>query len=326
MDLNNKIILITGGHGFLGRHVCNTLKQRGLIIRQSIYPRIANSAYIFHSNEYDLCEQSRVRELLQILEPDIIIHLAASVGGIGINSRKPGTFYYKNLIMGAMLMEEARLQNIEKFVQISTVCAYPSFTPVPFKETDLWNGYPEYTNSAYGIAKKCMLVQSQAYRDEFDFNSIHLIPVNLYGPYDNFNDDSSHVIPSLIKKCVHAINNNIDTISCWGDGTATREFLYATDAAEAIVMATEQYNSSDPVNIGSGSEISIFDLATLIAKLTGYSGKLQWDTCKPNGQLRRLLDTSKAKKEFGFTAKTNFEDGLKNTIKWYVDKINQKAE
>lgn len=321
MNLNDKTILITGGHGFLGKHVCSALEQHGLQIRNVSYPIYTNSAYIFHSAECDLCEQSQVRNLFKCIQPDIVIHLAAVVGGIGINSEKPGTFYYKNLMMGAMLMEEARLFKVEKFVQISTVCSYPSNTPTPFKESDLWNGFPEQTNSAYGISKKCMLVQSQAYRQEFGFNSIHLIPVNLYGPYDNFNPQTSHIIPAIIKKCIDARESASSFITCWGDGSATREFLYAEDAAKAIVSATEQYDSSDPVNLGSGQEISIYDLVSIIAELTKFTGEIKWDKSKPNGQLRRCLDISKAQKEFGFKSTTNFIDGLKKTISWYEGTI-----
>lgn len=324
MSLNDKTILITGGHGFLGRHVCKTLKQRGLEIKTTIDSAPSkNSAYIFRSSSFDLCRQDQIQQLLK-LKPDIIIHLAAVVGGIGINSQKPGTFYYKNLMMGAMLMEEARLAQVEKVVQISTVCSYPVNTPVPFKESDLWNGFPEITNSAYGIAKKNMLVQSQAYRKEFGFNSIHLIPVNLYGPYDNFDPDTSHVIPALIKKCIHARNNKLDHITCWGTGNATREFLYVEDAAEAIILATERYNLSDPVNIGSGKEISIHSLIQLIADLTNFKGEILFDKTKPDGQPRRCLDTTKAKERFGFEAKTSFMDGLRNTINWYEEHTCQK--
>jgi GDP-L-fucose synthase len=251
------------------------------------------------------------------MRPDIVIHLAAVVGGIGANRLHPGRFLYENLMMGVQLIEQARLRNIEKFVAIGTVCSYPKFTPVPFKEDDLWNGYPEETNAPYGLAKKMLLVQSQAYRAEFGFNSIFLVPVNLYGPRDNFNPDSSHVIPALIKKCFDAIDANKDHIICWGTGKASREFIYAADAAEGILLATERYNGPEPVNIGTGFEITIKDLVEKIAKLTGFKGQIRWDTSKPDGQPRRRLDVSRAKDLFGFEAKMPFDEGLKRTIDWY---------
>jgi GDP-L-fucose synthase len=256
------------------------------------------------------------------MKPDIVIHLAAVVGGIGANRQHPGEFFYKNLMMGVQLIEQARLRNIEKFVAIGTVCAYPKFTPVPFKEDDLWNGYPEETNAPYGLAKKMLLVQSQAYRRQYGFNSIFLLPVNLYGPGDNFDPDSSHVIPALIKKCVDAIENGADHIDCWGTGKVSREFIYAADAAEGILLATELYNGSEPVNIGAGFEITIKELTEKIVKLTGFKGEIRWDSSKPDGQPRRRLDVSKAKKYFGFEAKTSFDEGLKATIDWY--KANRK--
>jgi GDP-L-fucose synthase len=251
------------------------------------------------------------------MKPDIIIHLAAVVGGIGANREHPGKFFYENLMMGVQLIEEGRVRNIEKFVAIGTICAYPKFTPVPFKEDDLWIGYPEETNAPYGLAKKMLLVQSQSYRQEYGFNSIFLLPVNLYGPGDNFKPESSHVIPALIKKCVDAINNGDKYIECWGTGSASREFIYVSDAAEGILLATEFYNGDEPVNIGAGFEITIKDLVEKIAKLTGFKGEIRWDPSKPDGQPRRCLDTSRAKKLFGFEAKTDFDAGLKATIEWY---------
>jgi GDP-L-fucose synthase len=256
---------------------------------------------------------------------DIAIHLAAVVGGIGINREKPGQFFYDNLIMGTQLMEAARLAGVQKFVAIGTICAYPKFTPVPFKEEDLWNGYPEETNAAYGLAKKMQLVQAQAYRQQYGFSGIYLLPVNLYGPGDNFDPHSSHVIPALIKKCVDAVENGDDQIVVWGDGSPTREFLYVEDCAEGIVLATERYDGPEPVNLGSGTEISIKDLVHLIAELTGFQGEIVWDTSKPNGQPRRSLDVSRAERHFGFRAKTDFREGLKRTIAWYTDQRRQGA-
>jgi GDP-L-fucose synthase len=251
-------------------------------------------------------------------QPDIVIHLAAKVGGIGINAEKPGEFFYENLIMGVQLMEIARRRNVQKFVAIGTVCAYPKFTPVPFKEEDLWNGYPEETNAPYGLAKKMLLVQAQAYRKQYGFNAIYLLPANLYGPGDNFDPRSSHVIPALIKKCIDAKERGEDHIVVWGTGRASREFLYVADAARAIVLAAERYNSPEPVNIGSGREITIKDLVTLIAELTGFTGQIVWDTSKPDGQPRRCLDTSRAEREFGFRATTDLREGLRKTIDWYL--------
>jgi GDP-L-fucose synthase len=256
---------------------------------------------------------------------DIAIHLAAVVGGIGINREKPGQFFYDNLIMGTQLMEAARLAGVQKFVAIGTICAYPKFTPVPFKEEDLWTGYPEETNAPYGLAKKMQLVQAQAYRQQYGFNAIYLLPVNLYGPGDKFDPHSSHVIPALIKKCVDATENGDDRIVVWGDGSPTREFLYVEDCAEGIVLATERYDGPEPVNLGSGTEISIKDLVHLIAELTGFEGEIVWDTSKPNGQPRRCLDVSRAERHFGFRAKTDFREGLKRTIAWYTDRRRQGA-
>ncbi|GAB4545025.1 MAG: GDP-L-fucose synthase [Anaerolineae bacterium] len=305
-DWANKRITVTGGAGFLGRHVVAKLQERGC--RDIFVPRKA---------EYDLRHETAVKQLYADARPDIVIHMAAVVGGIGANRERPGEFFYDNLMMGAHLMEQARLNGVEKFVAIGTICAYPKFTPVPFREENLWNGYPEETNAPYGLAKKMLLVQSQAYRAQYGFNSIFLLPVNLYGPGDNFDPRTSHVIPALIKKCVDAIKAGDDHIVVWGDGSPTREFLYVADAAEAIVLATERYNESDPVNIGSGMEISIKDLAVLIARLTDFKGRIVWDTSKPNGQPRRCLDTSRAFEKFGFRASTNFEEGLRMTIDWY---------
>ena len=303
----DKKVLITGGAGFLGSHIINRLSQSQATI---IAPSQA---------EYDLVDGDQVRAMYARYPVDIVIHLAAKVGGIGANREHPGSFYYDNMMMGVQLMHEAYKSKVPKFVALGTVCAYPKFAPVPFKEADLWNGYPEETNAPYGLAKKMMLVQSQGYREEYGFNSIFLLPVNLYGPGDNFNPNSSHVIPALIKKCVDAVNNHDEELIVWGDGSATREFLYVGDAAEAILLASEKYNSSEPVNIGSSFEISIKDLVNIIAKQTGFTGKITWDTTKPNGQPRRKLDVSRAKQEFGFTAKTTFDEGLKNTISWYKD-------
>lgn len=299
-------ILVTGGTGFLGSKVVSTLTARGF--QRVFAPR---------SSQYDLREQAQVRKLFQDLKPDVVIHLAAVVGGIGANRENPGRFFYDNLVMGVLLMEEARLAKVRKFVSVGTICSYPKFAPVPFKEEDLWNGYPEETNAPYGLAKKMLLVQGQAYRQQYGFNAIYLMPVNLYGPGDNFDPGSSHVIPSLIRKCEDAIEFGSQEIVVWGDGSPTREFLYVEDAARAVVMATESFDGPDPVNIGSGKEISIKDLTTMIAKLTGFTGSIVWDTSKPNGQPRRRLDVSRAKQYFGFESEVPLETGLKLTIEWY---------
>lgn len=268
--------------------------------------------------EYDLVDRDQIIAMYKkYKDTDIVIHLAAVVGGIGINREHPGKFFYDNLMMGVQLIEYAKQFKIPKFVALGTVCAYPKVIPLPFKEDDLWNGYPEETNAPYGLAKKMMLVQSQAYRQEYGYNSIFLLPVNLYGPGDNFSPDSSHVIPALIKKCVDAVNSNADYIEVWGDGSASREFLYVKDAVEGIIMAAEKYNESDPVNLGSSFEIYIKDLVETIAKATGFKGEIRWDKSKPNGQPRRKLDTSLAQKKFGFKSTTTFEDGLKETVDWY---------
>lgn len=304
--LRDKRIIVTGGNGFLGSYVVQTLRDYGC--QDIIIPRSA---------QYDLTQEKQITKLYSDCNPDIVIHLAASVGGIGINKKKPGTFFYENAIMGVLLLEYARQFDIEKFVGIGTICSYPKFTPVPFREECLWDGYPEETNAPYGLAKKMLLVQSQAYRDEFQFNSIYLLLVNLYGPRDNFDPESSHVIPAIVKKCIDARNNQQESITCWGTGRPTREFLYVEDAAKAIVAATDKYNKRDPINIGSGKEITISELVELIADLTGYEGKILWDTSKPDGQPRRSLDTAKAYDEFGFRATTDFVSGLRKTIEWY---------
>ena len=307
INLKNKRILVTGGAGFLGSFVIEKLIKKGVPEKNIFVPR---------SKDFDLRKPEDCKRVLKNI--DIVIHLAAKVGGIGFNREHPGKLYYDNLIMGAQLMEEARKQKIEKFVAIGTICAYPKFTPTPFKEKDLWIGYPEETNAPYGLAKKMMLVQSQAYRQEYGFNSIYLLPVNLYGPKDNFDPNSSHVIPALIKKIVEAKEKKSPFVEVWGTGKATREFLYVKDAAEAIILATEKYNKGEPVNIGSGMEISIKNLVKIICLLADYKGKIWWDKTKPDGQPRRQLDTRRAKSEFNFKAKTNFKKGLKNTIEWYI--------
>jgi GDP-L-fucose synthase len=306
MDLSTKRICITGGAGFLGTHLQVQLRKLG-----------AKELFIPTYPEYDLVKSEDIARLYEDSKPDIVIHLAAKVGGIGANREKPGEFFYDNLMMGVQLLHQAWQRGIEKFVAIGTICAYPKYTPIPFKEEDLWNGYPEETNAPYGLAKKMLLVQSQGYRQQYGYNSIYLLPVNLYGPGDNFNPASSHVIPALIKKCVDAREAGETEIIAWGDGTPTREFIYVEDAAEAIALATERYNTSDPVNIGSSFEISIKDLTELVARLTGFTGAIRWDSSKPNGQPRRKLDTSRAKKYFGFESHTDFEEGLKRTIAWY---------
>ncbi len=310
MDLTDKKIIVTGGAGFLGRNVVSKLSERG-----------CSKVFVPLIEEYDLRNIESIKKLYAMAKPDVIIHLAAVVGGIGANRENPGSFFYDNLIMGIQLMEQARLENIEKFVAIGTICSYPKFTPVPFREEDLWNGYPEETNAPYGLAKKMLLVQSQAYRQQYGFNSIFLLPVNLYGPGDNFDPESSHVIPALIKKFYEAKVNNSPEVIVWGTGKATREFLYVADCAEAIALAAEKYDKSDPVNIGAGFEISIMELAEKISGIMDYEGRIVWDTDKPDGQPRRCLDTSRAQKEFGFVAKTGFELGLKNTIDWYKDSL-----
>ncbi len=307
IDLSTKRICVTGGAGFLGQHLVRNLRTKG-----------ARDIFIPRYPEYDLVKGEDISRMLEDSQPDIIIHLAAHVGGIGANMARPAEFFYDNLMMGVQLMHQAWQRGVEKFVAIGTICAYPKFTPIPFKEEHLWDGYPEETNAPYGLAKKMLLVQSQAYRQQYGFNSIFLLPVNLYGPGDNFDPASSHVIPALIRKCVEAKEQGADEIVAWGDGSPTREFIYVEDAAEGIALATQYYNRSEPVNIGSSFEISIKDLTELIARLTGFEGWVRWDTSKPNGQPRRKLDTTRAKEYFGFSAKTNFEDGLRKTIDWYL--------
>jgi GDP-L-fucose synthase len=307
IDLSTKRICVTGGAGFLGQHLVRNLQSKG-----------AHDIFIPRYPEYDLVKSEDIARMLTDAQPDIIIHLAAHVGGIGANLARPAEFFYDNLMMGVQLMHQAWQRGVEKVVALGTICAYPKFTPIPFKEEHLWDGYPEETNAPYGLAKKMLLVQSQAYRQQYGFNSIFLLPVNLYGPGDNFDLASSHVIPALIRKCIEAKEQGADEIVAWGDGSPTREFLYVEDAAEGIALATQYYNRSDPVNLGSNFEISIKDLTELIARLTGFEGRVRWDTSKPNGQPRRKLDTTRAKEYFGFSAKTNFEDGLRKTIDWYL--------
>lgn len=302
----NKRVVVTGGAGFLGSNVVKQLEA--LSVKDIVIPR---------SNTNDLRSQEACAKVVE--GADIVIHLAANVGGIGYNRDFPGTLFYDNLLMGVHMMEESRKAGVKKFVAIGTICAYPKFAPIPFKEQDLWDGYPEETNAPYGLAKKMMLVQSTAYRDQYNFNSIFLLPVNLYGPGDNFEPGSSHVIPALIKKFVEAKQNGSNSVEVWGDGSATREFCYVDDAAKGIILATEKYNKSEPVNIGAGFEISIHDLANKISDLVGYTGQIIWDKAKPNGQPRRMLDVSRAASEFGFTANTTFDVGLSKTVSWYIN-------
>jgi len=305
-----KRILVTGGAGFLGKRVADKLRAAS-----------PSSIFIPRRSEYDLVEQKDVARVYEDARPDIVVHIAAEVGGIGANRANPGRFFYNNLMMSTQLMEYGRRFGVEKFVAIGTICAYPKFTPIPFKEENLWDGYPEETNAPYGMAKKMLLVQAQAYRQQYGFNAIYLLPVNLYGPEDNFDPETSHVIPAMIKKCVDAVNKNSSEIVLWGTGTPSREFLYVDDAAQAIVLATERYNGADPVNIGSGMEITIKDLAQLIANLTNFKGRLVWDPGQPDGQPRRALDVSRAETFFGFRARTPFEEGLRRTINWYKSKL-----
>ena len=299
-------IVVTGGAGFLGQVVVRTLREHGY--GNLVVPRI---------EEYDLRREADITRMYEAARPDVVIHLAAVVGGIGANRDNPGRFFYDNAIMGIQLIEIGRQAGLQKMVVIGTICGYPKFAQVPFREDDFWTGYPEETNAPYGIAKKAMLVQLQAYRDQYGFNGVFLLPVNLYGPGDNFDPSTSHVIPALIKKCVDAEKSGTKEIVVWGDGSATREFLYVDDAAEGIVLATEKYNGGDPVNLGTGFEISMKDLVHLIVRLTGFEGRVAWDATKPNGQPRRMLDTTRARERFGFAARTGFEEGLKKTIHWY---------
>ena len=312
MKLKSKRILVTGGAGFLGQYLVRALRRPGC--EDIIVPRRA---------EYDLTREAAVERLLADARPHVVIHLAAVVGGIGANRENPGRFAYENLVMGAMLIEHSRRSGVEKFVTVGTICAYPKFTPIPFKEEDLWNGYSEETNAPYGLAKKMLLVQGQAYREQYGFNAVYLLPVNLYGPGDNFDPESSHVIPALILKCVEAVEQGKSEIVCWGDGSPTREFLYVEDCAEAILLATERYDGAEPVNVGAGFEISIKELVSLIAELTGFQGKIVWDTTKPNGQPRRCLDTSRAWASFGFKTKIELREGLRRTVEWYKEKSGQ---
>ena len=299
-------VCVTGGAGFLGSFVQETLRERG-----------AREIFIPHIEDYDLTDIPNIRRMLDDASADIIIHLAALAGGIGANREKPADFFYNNLMMGIPLMHEAWKRGVEKFVAIGTICAYPKFTPIPFKEENLWEGYPEETNAPYGLAKKMLLVQAQAYREQYDFNAIYLLPVNLYGPRDNFNLETSHVIPALIRKMIEAEQHGNHQVVLWGDGSPTREFLYAGDAARGIALAAERYNGSKPVNLGSGMEISIKALAEMIARLTGFSGEIVWDTTKPNGQPRRALDVTRAEEYFGFKALMAFEEGLRLTVEWF---------
>ena len=311
LNLKNKRILITGGAGFLGNFVVQKLLKRGVSKKNISIPR---------SKDFDLRKWENCQKVVK--GQDLVIHLAGKVGGIGFNRKKAGEIFYDNLMMGTQLMEAARLAGIEKFVAIGTICAYPKFTPLPFAETSLWNGYPEETNASYGIAKKMQLVQAQAYRQQYGFNAIYLLPVNLYGPGDNFNPESSHVIPSLIKKIADAQKGGQKYIEVWGTGKASREFLYAEDCAEGIILATEKYNSPEPVNLGTNREIKIKDLVKIICRIMSFKGEIHWDKSKPDGQPRRMVDVTLAKKRFGFRAKTDFETGLKKTIDWYLQNIN----
>lgn len=314
IHLSGKRIVVTGGAGFLGRHVVRQLESAG-----------CRSFFVPVSREYDLTRIDAIERLFKDRQPEILIHMAAVVGGIGANRTNPGRFFYENAIMGIQLIEAARRFGVEKTVVLGTICAYPKFTEVPFHEDALWDGYPEETNAPYGLAKKMLLVQCQSYREQYGTNAIYLLPVNLYGPFDNFDLESSHVIPALIRKCVEAVESGSDEIVLWGDGSPTREFLYVEDAAEGILLATMHYDKADPINLGSGMEISIHDLATTIAGLTGFIGRIVWDTAKPNGQPRRCLDVTRAEREFNFRATTPFETGLRKTIDWYLSSKQSKG-
>ncbi len=307
IDLADKRVVVTGGAGFLGKHLVKRIERTG-----------CRNIFVPTHHEYDLTREDAIERLFHDHRPEVLIHLAAVVGGIGANRANPGRFFYDNAIMGIRLIEGARSYGVEKTVVLGTICAYPKFTPIPFAEEDLWNGYPEETNAPYGLAKKMLLVQCQSYRAQYGMNSVFLLPVNLYGPGDNFDLESSHVIPALIRKCIEALEAGRKEIVLWGNGDPTREFLYVEDAAEGIVLATERYDNSDPVNLGSGMEISIRDLATTIAAMTGFTGRIVWDTNRPNGQPCRCLDVSRAEREFGFRARTSFEYGLRKTINWYL--------
>jgi GDP-L-fucose synthase len=313
INWNKQRVVVTGGSGFLGGHVVAALGERD-----------PADIFIPLRADYDLRDREAILDLLNDAQPTLVIHLAASVGGIGANRAHPAEFFYDNLMMGAQLMHESWRAGVAKFVAIGTVCAYPKYTPIPFREEELWNGYPEETNAPYGLAKKMLLVQSEAYRRQYGYNSIFLLPVNLYGPADNFDPDSSHVIPALIRKCLEAQQQGDESIVAWGDGSPTREFLYVEDAAEGIVLATERYDDSEPVNLGSGNEISIKNLLTTIARHTGFTGRIDWDTTKPNGQPRRALNTDRAYERFGFRATTDFDEGLRKTIDWYRQMLSER--
>jgi GDP-L-fucose synthase len=307
-----KRVLVTGGSGFLGKHFVEMLNAKS-----------PGDIFVPRKRDYDLVEAQNIQRVYEDAKPDIVIHLAGDVGGIGANRTNPGRFFYNNLMMGVQLMEYGRRYRIQKFVAAGTICSYPKFTPIPFNEEDLWNGYPEETNAPYGLAKKMLLVQAQAYRQQYDFNAIFLLPVNLYGPGDNFDLDTSHVIPAMIRKCVEARNSGMSEIVLWGTGNPTREFLHVRDAAEGILLATERFDGPQPVNLGSAMEIRIKDLADLIARLTGFKGRIVWDTSKPDGQPRRALDTKRAEHLFGFRARTQFEEGLRETINWFDGHIQR---
>ena len=313
MDWSERRVVVTGGAGFLGSAVVHKLTERGY-----------SEVFVPRSKQYDLRDQRMIAQLYQDVRPQIVIHLAAVVGGIGANQANPGSFFYDNAVMGIQMMEYARRFGVEKFVAVGTVCAYPKFAPVPFKEEQLWNGYPEETNAPYGLAKKMMLVQAQAYRSQYGFNAIYLVPVNLYGPGDKFDLETSHVIPALIRKCVEAKENDDGQIILWGDGSPTREFLYVEDAAEGIVRATEQYDGAEPVNLGTGEEISIKELARIISAEVGFHGRVTWDAAKPNGQPRRCLDVSRAQQYFGFRAQWSLREGIANTVRWFLEHYHKK--
>ena len=309
IDWQQDRFLVTGGAGFLGSHLCELMQRRGVARDRILVPR---------KEQCDLTNQLAVERLFADTKPTVVLHLAAEVGGIGANRANPGRYFYANMAMGLHLIEQARQHNLKKFVQVGTICAYPKFTPVPFSEDKLWEGYPEETNAPYGVAKKSLLVMCQAYREQYGLNAIYLLPVNLFGPRDNCDLETSHVIPAVIRKCIEAKQRGDERIVCWGDGSPTREFLYVNDAAEAILLATERYNSPEPVNLGSGREISVRELTETIANMVGYSGRIDWDTSRPNGQPRRCLDITRARERFGFVAQTSLEDGLRQTIDWYV--------
>lgn len=314
-SLTDKKIIVTGGAGFLGRHIVAELERQGL--KNVLVPR---------SRDYNLLDQGSIRRLLADHRPTHIIHAAGTVGGIEANRQNPARFFYENLMIGVQLMHEASTAGVEKFLTVGTICSYPKNTPVPFKEEDLWNGYPEETNAPYGLAKKMLLVQAQTYRQQYGFNSIYIMPVNMYGPYDNFSLDSSHVIPAVIRKCIEAKRRQEPEIVCWGDGSPTREFLFAEDAAQGIYLALLKYDGGDPINLGTGVEISIKDVVNEIAALTGYTGKIRWDSTKPNGQMRRCVDTTKAQVSFGFKASTPLCEGLKKTVDWYLANAGKALE